>query len=109
MAENLPEAHALHLAADRTSYTKATASQFRPSIHIAAYRRLHTLEGLSATTPFWRDAQFDTVCLAFSRSPPASPSWSPARGLAAVALSQRARPRPPCPGTAALIRRAIGP
>jgi hypothetical protein len=41
-AENLIEAHKLHLASDRTSCTRATANQFRLVLHTAAYWLLHT-------------------------------------------------------------------
>jgi hypothetical protein len=64
-AENLIKAHKLHLASDRTSCSKATANQFRLLVHTAAYWLLHTLKSLAAKTSFWRDAQFDTIRLAF--------------------------------------------
>jgi hypothetical protein len=64
-AENLIKAHKLHLASDRTSCSKATANQFRLLVHTAAYWLLHTLKGLASKTSFWRDAQFDTIRLAF--------------------------------------------
>jgi hypothetical protein len=64
-ADNLIKAHKLHLASDRTSCSKATANQFRLLIHTAAYWLLHTLRGLAPKTSFWRDAQFDTLRLAF--------------------------------------------
>ena len=64
-AENLIKAHKLHLASDRTACSKATANQFRLLVHTAAYWLLHTLKGLAPKTSFWRDAQFDTLCLAF--------------------------------------------
>jgi Transposase DDE domain group 1 len=64
-AENLIKAHKLHLASDRTSCTRATANQFRLLLHTAAYWLLHTLRGLAPRTSFWRDAQFDTLRLAF--------------------------------------------
>ncbi len=64
-AENLIKAHKLHLASDRTSCSNATANQFRLLVHTAAYWLLHTLKGLAAKTSFWRDAQFDTIRLAF--------------------------------------------
>jgi hypothetical protein len=64
-AENLIKAHKLHLASDRTSCTKANANQFRLLVHTAAYWLLHTLKGLASKTSFWRDAQFDTIRLAF--------------------------------------------
>jgi hypothetical protein len=64
-AENLIKAHKLHLVSDRTSCTKATANQFRLLVHTAAYWLLHTLKGLASKTSFWRNAQFDTIRLAF--------------------------------------------
>jgi hypothetical protein len=64
-AENLIKAHKLHLASDRTSCSKATANQFRLVLHTAAYWLLHTLRGLAPKASFWRDAQFDTIRLAF--------------------------------------------
>ena len=63
--ENLIKAHKRHLASDRTSCTKATANQFRLVLHTAAYWLLHTLRGLAPKASFWRDAQFDTLRLAF--------------------------------------------
>jgi hypothetical protein len=64
-AENLIKAHKRHLASDRTSCTKAAANQFRLVLHTAAYWLLHTLRGLAPKASFWRDAQFDTLRLAF--------------------------------------------
>ncbi len=64
-AENLIKAHKLHLASDRTSCTKATANQFRLLVHTAAYWLLHTLRALAPKTSFWREAQLDTIRLAF--------------------------------------------
>jgi hypothetical protein len=64
-AENLIKAHKRHLASDRTSCSKATANQFRLVLHTAAYWLLHTLRGLAPKASFWRDAQFDTLRLAF--------------------------------------------
>ena len=64
-AENLIKAHKLHLASDRTSCSKATANQFRLLIHTAAYWLLHSLRGLAPKAGFWRDAQLDTLRLAF--------------------------------------------
>ena len=63
-AENLVKAHKVHLASDRTSCTKATANQFRPVLHTAAYWLLHTPRNLAPTRSFWRTAQFDTLRLA---------------------------------------------
>jgi len=64
-AENLIKAHKRHLASDRTSCTKAAANQFRLVLHTAAYWLLHTLRGLAPKRSFWREAQFDTLRLAF--------------------------------------------
>jgi hypothetical protein len=64
-AENLIKAHKLHLASDRTSCSKATANQFRLLIHTAAYWLLHRLRELAPKTSIWRDAQFDSLRLAF--------------------------------------------
>jgi hypothetical protein len=64
-AENLIKAHKRHLASDRTSCSKATANQFRLVLHTAAYWLLHTLRGLAPKASFWREAQFDTLRLAF--------------------------------------------
>jgi hypothetical protein len=64
-AENLIKAHKRHLASDRASCSKATANQFRLVLHTAAYWLLHTLRGLAPKRSFWRDAQFDTLRLAF--------------------------------------------
>ena len=55
----------LHLASDRTSCSKATANQFRLLIHTAAYWLLHRLRELAPKTSIWRDAQFDSLRLAF--------------------------------------------
>jgi hypothetical protein len=63
-AENLIKAHKLHLASDRTSCSRATANQFRPLVHTAAYWLLHTLRSLAPKTSFWREARFDTIRLA---------------------------------------------
>ena len=64
-AENLIKVHKRHLASDRTSCTKAAANQFRLVLYTAAYWLLHTLRGLAPKASFWRDAQFDTLRLAF--------------------------------------------
>ena len=64
-AENLIKAHKRHLASDRTSCTKAAANQFRLVLHTAAYWLLHALRGLAPKASFWRNAQFDTLRLAF--------------------------------------------
>jgi hypothetical protein len=104
-AENLIKAHKLHLASDRTSCTKATANQFRLLIHTAAYWLLHTLRGLAPKTSFWRDAQFDTIRLAFikvaarvtemvTRIKVSLPSSYPYKGSLAL-LASRAAKLPP--------------
>ena len=67
-AENLIKAHKRHLASDRTSCTKAAANQFRLVLHTAACWLLHTLRGLAPKASFWRDAQLDTLRLAFIKA-----------------------------------------
>jgi hypothetical protein len=102
-AENLVKAHKLHLASDRTSCSRATANQFRLVLHTAAYWLLHTLRGLAPRASFWRDAQFDTVRLAFikvagriteltTRIKVALPSSYPYRDSLALLIVQAARP-----------------
>ena len=102
-AENLVKAHKRHLASDRTSCTKATANQFRLVLHTAAYWLLHTLRGLAPKASFWRDAQFDTVRLAFikvaarvtelaTRIKVALPSSYPERDSLVLLASRAARP-----------------
>jgi hypothetical protein len=102
-AENLVKAHKVHLASDRTSCTKATANQFRLVLHTAAYWLLHTLRGLAPRTSFWRDAQFDTVRLAFvkvaarvteltTRIKVALPSCYPYRDSLILLAARAARP-----------------
>jgi hypothetical protein len=102
-AENLTKAHKLHLASDRTSCTKATANQFRLVLHTAAYWLLHTLRSSAPKTSFRRDAQFDTIRLAFikvaarvtelaTRIKVALPSSYPYRDSLALLASRAARP-----------------
>jgi Transposase DDE domain group 1 len=102
-AENLIKAHKRHLASDRTSCTKATANQFRLVLHTAAYWLLHTLRGSAPKASFWRDAQFDTVRLAFikvaarvtelaTRIKLALPSSYPYRDSLALLVARAARP-----------------
>ena len=94
-AENLIKAHKLHLASDRTSCSKATANQFRLLIHTAAYWLLHTLRGLAPKTSFWRNAQFDTLRLAFIKiAARVTELRHPHQGLAAVELPLQAKPHP---------------
>jgi hypothetical protein len=62
-AENHIKSWKTHLAADRTSCTKATANQLRLFLHAGAY---WLMWGLSASMPrrsMWRVAQFDTLRL----------------------------------------------
>jgi hypothetical protein len=102
-AENLIKAHKRHLASDRTSCTKAAANQFRLVLHTAAYWLLHTLRGLAPKASFWRDAQFDTLRLAFikvagrvtelaSRIKLALPSSYPYRDSLALLAARAAKP-----------------
>ena len=63
-AENHIKAWKRHLAADRTSCSRATANQFRLVLHTAAYWLLHTLRSLAPMRSFWRSAQLDTIRLA---------------------------------------------
>jgi len=62
-AENHIKSWKTHLAADRTSCTKATANQLRLFLHAGAY---WIMWGLRVSTPkrsMWRVAQFDTLRL----------------------------------------------
>ena len=102
-AENLIKAHKLHLASDRTSCTKAAANQFRLVLHTAAYWLLHELRGLTPKSSFWRQAQFDTLRLAFikvaarvtelaSRIKLALPSGYPYRDSLVLLAARAAKP-----------------
>ena len=102
-AENLIKAHKRHLASDRTSCSRATANQFRLVLHTAAYWLLHTLRGLAPRRSFWRDAQFDTLRLAFikvagrvtelaTRIKVALPSGYPERDSLVLLAARAARP-----------------
>ena len=62
-AENHIKAWKTHLAADRTSCTKATANQFRLFLHAGAYWLLWSLRALMPRASSWRVAQFDTLRL----------------------------------------------
>src|ERR1700738_4972332 len=67
-AENHIKSWKTHLAADRTSCTKATANQLRLFLHAGAY---WLMWGLSASMPrrsMWRVAQFDTLRLRLIKS-----------------------------------------
>jgi DDE family transposase len=62
-AENHIKAWKLHLAADRTSCSRATANQFRLLLHAGAYWLLWSLRRLMPKRSTWRVAQFDTLRL----------------------------------------------
>lgn len=62
-AENHIKNWKRHLAADRTSCTKATANQFRLFLHGAAYWLMWSLRTLMPRRSFWRTAQFHTLRL----------------------------------------------
>jgi hypothetical protein len=62
-AENHVKAWKRHLAADRTSCSKATANQVRLMLHTGAYWLLWSLRSLMPKRSTWRVAQFDTFRL----------------------------------------------
>ncbi len=62
-AENHIKAWKTHLAADRTSCSKASANQFRLFLHAGAYWLLWSLQALMPKRSSWRVAQFDTLRL----------------------------------------------
>jgi Transposase DDE domain group 1 len=62
-AENHIKSWKTHLAADRTSCTKATANQFRLFLHAGAYWILWGLRVSMPRRSVWRAAQFDTLRL----------------------------------------------
>jgi hypothetical protein len=62
-AENHIKSWKTHLAADRTSCTKATANQFRLFLHAGAYWLLWGLRASMPRRSIWRIAQFDTLRL----------------------------------------------
>jgi len=62
-AENHIKSWKRHLAADRTSCTKATANQFRLFLHAGAYWLLWALRAAMPKRSVWRVAQFDTLRL----------------------------------------------
>ncbi len=62
-AENHIKAWKRHLAADRTSCSRATANQFRLLLHTAAYWLMWSLRNLMPKRSTWRVAQFDTLRL----------------------------------------------
>jgi len=62
-AENHIKSWKTHLAADRTSCSKATANQFRLFLHAGAYWLLWALRAAMPKRSIWRVAQFDTLRL----------------------------------------------
>ena len=62
-AENHIKSWKTHLAADRTSCTKATANQFRLFLHAGAYWLMWSLRALMPKRSSWRVAQFHTLRL----------------------------------------------
>ena len=62
-AENHIKSWKTHLAADRTSCTKATANQFRLFLHAGAYWMMWSLRAQMPKKSPWRTAQFDTIRL----------------------------------------------
>ncbi|MGI9492706.1 MAG: IS1380 family transposase [Geminicoccaceae bacterium] len=62
-AENHIKSWKTHLAADRTSCTKATANQFRLFLHAGAYWLMWGLRMAMPKRSTWRVAQFDTLRL----------------------------------------------
>src|SRR5215211_3942722 len=62
-AENHIKSWKTHLAADRTSCTKASANQFRLFLHAGAYWLMWSLRSLMPKRSQWRVAQFDTLRL----------------------------------------------
>jgi hypothetical protein len=62
-AENHIKSWKTHLAADRTSCTKATANQFRLFLHTAAYWLMWSLRAQMPKKSVWHTLQFDTIRL----------------------------------------------
>ena len=62
-AENHIKSWKTHLAADRTSCTKATANQLRLFLHAGAYWLMWGLRASMPRRSMWRIAQFDTLRL----------------------------------------------
>jgi hypothetical protein len=62
-AENHIKSWKTHLAADRTSCTKATANQLRLFLHAGAYWLMWGLRVAMPKGSIWRVAQFDTLRL----------------------------------------------
>ena len=66
-AENHIKSWKTHLAADRTSCTKASANQFRLFLHAGAYWLMWGLRQSMPRRSMWRVAQFDTLRLRLIR------------------------------------------
>jgi len=62
-AENHIKAWKTHLAADRTSCSRATANQMRLFLHMAAYWLMWSFRSLMPRRSYWRTIQFDTLRL----------------------------------------------
>ena len=62
-AENHIKAWKAHLAADRTSCSRAAANQMRLFLHLGAYWLMWSLRALMPRRSRWRVAQFDTIRL----------------------------------------------
>jgi hypothetical protein len=61
--ENHIKSYKRHLAADRTSCSRATANQFRLFLHATAYWLLWALQATLPKRSPWRTVQFDTIRL----------------------------------------------
>ena len=66
-AENHIKAWKRHLAADRTSCSKASANQLRLMLHTGAYWLLWSLRSLMPKRSAWRVAQFDSLRLRLAK------------------------------------------
>ncbi|MBW4036499.1 MAG: transposase, partial [Proteobacteria bacterium] len=62
-AENHIKAWKTHLAADRTSCSRASANQMRLFLHIGAYWLMWSFRSLMPRRSRWRGIQFDTLRL----------------------------------------------
>jgi len=98
-AENHIKAWKAHLAADRTSCSKATANQMRLALHGAAYWLMWTLRAVMPKRSQWRRVQLDTLRLRLiklaarviqrkTRVVISLPSGSPAEALMRLALDR---------------------
>lgn len=94
-AENHIKAWKAHLAADRTSCTRAAANQMRLFLHLGAYWMMWTLRAAMPRRSVWRVAQFDTLRLRLIKLAARVdvlrihlPSASPDQAVLACALSR---------------------